>query len=62
MNTATATVKSYNLQASNGRHIRVATKVVFADGREIRFIEKMSKRDALRNAQFQIEHGYFKGE
>jgi hypothetical protein len=59
MNTATATVESYILQASNGRRIRTATKVVFADGREIRFIEKMSKRQALKSAAFEIERGYF---
>jgi hypothetical protein len=50
MDTATATVESYNLQASNGRHIRTATRVRFADGRVVSFTEKMSKREALRQA------------
>lgn len=44
------TVTTYNLTASNGRHIRKATKVTFADGREIRFMDLMSKREALRQA------------
>ncbi len=42
-----ARVENYNLTASNGSHIRTATKIVFVDGSEIRFTEKMSKRLAL---------------
>ena len=40
-------IENYNLNASNGRHIRTATKVIFKDGSEVRFTEKMSKRLAL---------------
>ena len=43
-------VQSYNLTASNGRHIRVATMVILADGTEIRFMEKLTKAEALRAA------------
>lgn len=43
-------VSTYQLVASNGRPIRKATKVTFADGREVRFTERMSKREALRQA------------
>lgn len=41
-------VETYQLTASNGRHIRKATQVVFPDGYVVRFMEKMSKREALR--------------
>jgi hypothetical protein len=40
----------YTLKASNGRHIRKATKVTFPDGYEVRFIEKMAKAAAIRAA------------
>lgn len=45
------TVSTYNLTAPNGRHIRRATQVTFPDGRVIRFMEKMSKRETLRQVQ-----------
>ena len=45
-----ADISNYNLKASNGSHIRVATKVTMRDGSEIRFNEHMSKRQAI--AQF----------
>jgi ribosomal protein S4E len=41
-------VTTYTLKTSNGRHVRTATKVVLTDGREIKFMERMSKREALR--------------
>lgn len=44
------TVETYTLTASNGRHIRKATKVVFPSGYEIKFMERMGKREALRQA------------
>jgi len=43
-------VTTYQLVASNGRPIRKATKVTFADGREVRFTERLSKREAIRQA------------
>jgi len=43
-------VETYRLTTRSGRHIRKATKVVFPDGYEIRFTERMSKREALRQA------------
>jgi ABC-type Zn2+ transport system substrate-binding protein/surface adhesin len=54
MSNAAATVETYNLKASNGRHIRKATKVTFADGRTVSFIEKMSKQRAIQQAQLQL--------
>lgn len=44
------TVEIYKLTASNGRHIRTATKVTFEDGITVRFMERMSKREAIRQA------------
>jgi hypothetical protein len=41
-------VETYTLTTSNGRHIRKATRVVFPSGHEVKFMEKMSKREALR--------------
>jgi hypothetical protein len=44
-------VTEYNLKASNGRHIRKATKVTFPDGYEVRFIERMPKGEAVKQAE-----------
>jgi hypothetical protein len=43
----TATVSTYKLFAANGRYIRQATKVTLPDGREIKFTERLTKREAL---------------
>jgi hypothetical protein len=40
-------VFTYQLVAQNGKPIRKATGVRFPDGREIRFTERLTKRDAL---------------
>ncbi len=52
MNAATglATVKTYNLQTANGRHIRKATMVTFEDGFEVKFMERMTNNEARRQA------------
>lgn len=42
-----ARIETYRLTASNGRHIRMATKIVFQDGTERRFTERMSRKQAL---------------
>lgn len=44
-------VFAYPLAASNGRRIRVASKVVRSDGAEVRFIEKLSKKQAVQQAK-----------
>jgi len=41
-------IQNYRLYASNGKYIRIATKVILDDGREIKFIEKMSKKQAMK--------------
>lgn len=41
-------VENYKLTASNGKHIRIATKVILDNGEEIRFIERLSKKEAIR--------------
>jgi hypothetical protein len=40
-------VASYTITTPEGRRIRTATKVVFTDGTERRFLDKMTKREAL---------------
>lgn len=47
-------VKNYKLFAANGRFIRTATMVVLADGRAIKFVERMSKKAALANAAYHL--------
>jgi hypothetical protein len=42
--------QNYKLYARNGKYIRTATKVVFDDGREIKFIDKMNGKEAIKNA------------
>jgi hypothetical protein len=42
----------------SGRHVRIATRVLFEDGNEIRFTEKLTNREAIRNACYQLAiHG-----
>ena len=48
-----ATVETYKLYAGSGRYVRQATQVVYSDGSVIRFMEKMSKREAVRQAEMQ---------
>lgn len=43
-------VSNYILKASNGKRIRIATKVTFADGREVKFIDRLSKKEASKQA------------
>lgn len=44
-------VDSYELYTGNGRYIRTATKVVFSDGHEVKFMERIpSKTDAINQA------------
>jgi hypothetical protein len=53
-NAANAKVETYRLTASNGRHIRMATRVVLEDGQVINFTEKMSNRRAIQQAEFEL--------
>jgi hypothetical protein len=53
-----AKVSEYRLTARNGRHIRVATMVTLADGRVIRFLDKLGKAEAVRQAENLIRKGY----
>ena len=41
----------YSLKTKTGKHIRIATKVTFADGYEVKFIEKMPNGAAIKQAQ-----------
>ena len=43
-------VETYNLQNSKGKHIRKATRVIFDDHKQINFIEKLGKKDAIVQA------------
>jgi hypothetical protein len=43
-------VETYNLEAHNGKHIRKATRVVFEDGIVVKFIDKLSNKEAIRQA------------
>ena len=40
----------YTIKTKTGNHIRKASKVTFPDGYEVRFIERMPKREAIRQA------------
>ena len=52
---APPTVGTYQLVAGNGRPIRKATVVTFADGQEIRFIERLPKGEAIKQAEARRE-------
>lgn len=43
-------VEDYRLTAKNGRHIRMATQVRFQSGRVIKFLDKLTHRDAIVQA------------
>lgn len=49
MNSNEVTVTTYSLTASNGKHIRTATRVTYR-GQTVEFMERMSKREAIRQA------------
>jgi hypothetical protein len=51
-------VRNYALCRVDGSRIRTATLVELASGRVIRFMEKMTKRDAIRNALNQVAIEY----
>lgn len=50
-------VVNYRLRAGNGRHIRIATKVVTPSGCTIAFTEKLSKKEARNQAYMQMSRG-----
>ena len=44
-------IEIYELRASNGKRIRTATKAIFSDGFEVKFLERIpSKTDAINQA------------
>lgn len=43
-------VENYRMIAGNGRHIRIATQVTFEDGYVIRFMDRMPKYLAVKQA------------
>ena len=47
-------VEDYALLTSNGRPIRKATKVIFPDGTEIPFTERMGEKEAIWRAELII--------
>jgi hypothetical protein len=46
-------VELFRMVAANGRHIRMATKVTFADGTVVKFMERLPKGEAVRQAMQQ---------
>ncbi len=51
-------VSTYRISTINGRAVRTATVVTFADGIEVKFMERLPKRDAIRQAEaFAVRHG-----
>lgn len=47
------TVSLTRLVTATGAHIRMASKVTYPDGQVILFTERLSKREALRQAEYQ---------
>jgi len=46
-------VEEYQLLTASGKRVRKATKVIFKNGKEIKFVEKVTKKDAIKNALYQ---------
>ena len=49
------TIQTYQLIAGNGNPIRKATKVILENGEEIRFMDKLSNKEAMKQAAYQLE-------
>jgi len=47
-------VQTYSFKASNGKHARFATEVIMGDGEVIQFIERLPKKQALKQASEQV--------
>jgi hypothetical protein len=45
-----AKVETYNLLSRDGKNIRQATKVAFPDGVVVKFIDKLPKKEAIKQA------------
>lgn len=45
------TITDYKLYARNGKLIRVGTMVTFEDGKVIKFLDRLPKGEASRNAR-----------
>jgi hypothetical protein len=54
LDTPTFEVSTYDLRAGNGKHVRVATQVVINGTTTLKFTEKLSKREAIRQANIQL--------
>lgn len=50
-------VEDYKLLTASGRYIRKATKVILKNGKQISFIEKLTKKEAIKNALYQLNKG-----
>lgn len=52
------TVETYRLVTTTGRHIRMATRVTFADGLVVKFMDKMGNKEAIRQAElYRVREG-----
>ncbi len=47
-------VTEYRLKTSANKPIRMATKVIFSDGKVVKFLERMTKRDAIKQARMHL--------
>ena len=52
MKNETIKVETYSMKSlsGNGRHVRMATRVIFENGTIVEFIEKLSKKEAIKQA------------
>lgn len=48
-------VQTVDLKAQNGKHIRKVSRVILEDGRQITFVEKLSAKDAIKQARAAVE-------
>lgn len=46
-------VETYQLMTTNGDPIRKATRVIFTDGYQVSFTEKLPKKEAIKQARFE---------
>jgi hypothetical protein len=49
-----ARIETYRLAAANGRHIRIATRVILENGEVISFMDRLTKRQAIAQAAIEL--------
>jgi hypothetical protein len=53
MDASKCKVETYSVRSNRGGHVRMATRLILPDGQVVPFLDKMSKREAIRQYAMQ---------